>query len=350
MPGNETTQLTPTFIGYLNGTRFSGDMESDVKEIIVENRIDGASSFAITMSDMGRKWTDSKDFADGARVKLMLGYKDAVKDVFEGVITGVSPIFRKNADERVIIRGHDIMHKLHRAQKTQSFSKMTDKEIVNKIASGAGISADVDNLSTSHIFTMQRNQTDYEYLRLMALRCNCRMMVKDGKLAFKPVKDISSDEVIVEWGKTLIEFLPDLDTSRLITGVEVRGWDNAKASAITGTAACSDITKKIGGDSPGGSLVSDNYGEMSTIYIDDNIADKNSAEKAALNILTSNSMSYINATAKVQGNNKIVPGMVVRMKELGDKFSGEYFLTEVVHHFVAEQGYTTRFKCQRNAM
>jgi len=43
-----TTQLPPVFIIYLNDKRFSIDMESDVKEIKIERRIDRSSAFTIT--------------------------------------------------------------------------------------------------------------------------------------------------------------------------------------------------------------------------------------------------------------------------------------------------------------
>jgi phage protein D len=345
---SSTTQLTPTFIVYLNGKRLSSDMESDIKEIVVEKRIDYTSSFAITMADMGRKWTDNANFVEGSKIRIMLGYKDAVQDVIEAVITGISPVFRKNSDERVIIRGSDIMHVLHRGKKTIAFSNMTDKQIVQKIAKDAGIGVDAGDIGATRAFTMQNDMTDYEFLMAMAVRYNCRMVIKKGKMIFKPLEDAFGDEVIAEWGKTLIEFHPHLDSTKLVTEVEVRGWDNIKGNAITGTAGCFSLTNIIGGGIAGGLMVGENFGDMKMIMIDEKIMDAKSAEKAALELLTGNSMSYINATAKVQGNNKINAGMTVKVKEAGRRFSGEYFVTEVSHLFVAEQGYTTRFKCHRN--
>src|SRR5512145_2987222 len=100
-------------------------MESDVLEIVVEKRIDYTSSFSITLSDAGRKWTDNPAFNEGAKIKIMLGYKDAVEDVIDGFITGISPVFRKNSDEKVIIRGNDILHTLHRGKKTRAFTKLS---------------------------------------------------------------------------------------------------------------------------------------------------------------------------------------------------------------------------------
>jgi phage protein D len=350
MSESKPTQLTPVFIIYLNEQRLSVDMESDVKEILVEKRIDQSSTFGITMSDMGQKWTDHPDFIEGAKIKIMLGYKDAVEEVMSGVVTGKSTVFRKNSDERIMIKGHDIIHRLHRGKKTITYANMTDKEIVEKIAGDAGVGVDCEEIGKMQTFAVQTNQTDYEYLLEMGNRYNCKMMTRDGKLIYKPIEDGSREEVIAEWGKTLIEFHPDLDSTRLVTDVEVHGWDIAKKKEVEGAVGFGDIEKTIGEGKAGGVTVLDNYGNTKLIVTDAAINDKNSAEKRAIETITRNSMTYIDATATVQGNNKIDAGMMINIKEVGKIFSGEYFVTEAKHRFIAEQGYTTSFTCIRNAV
>ena len=343
-----TTQLTPVFIIYLNDKRFSIDMESDVKEIKVERRIDRSSTFAITMADMGRKWTDHPEFTEGSKIKIMLGYKDAVEEVMHGEVTGTNPIFRKNSDERVIIRGQDVMHRLHRGKKTITFSNMTDKEIAEKIAADAGMGIECEEMGTVRELAVQSDQTDYEYLTEIGSRYNCRLITKDDKLLFKPIDDSSGEEIIMEWGKTLIEFHPELDSTRLVTETEVIGWDTVKGDGIEGTAGYEDISRTIGEGSVGGATVFDNYGDVKSVIVNREINDKNNAEKRAIESMTRNSMKYITGWGIVQGNNKIDAGMIVHVKEVGIIFSGEYFVTEVKHVFIAEQGYTTRFECERN--
>jgi phage protein D len=344
-----TTQLTPVFIVYLNETRISVEMESDVKEIRVEKRIDQSSSFTLTMSDMGRKWTDHPDFIEGTKIKIMLGYKDAVEEVISGTVTGMKPVFRKNADERIAIIGQDIIHKLHRGKKTITYVNMTDKEIVEKIAAEAGVGIDTEEIGALKEFSVQNDQTDYEYLLEIGNRYNCKLITKDDRVAFRPIEDNSKEEVIAEWGKTLIEFHPELDSARIVTDVEMLGWDKIKGDGIKGEIGFGEITKTIGEGSLGGTTVLDNYGNTKLIVIDEDIQDKNSAEKRAIESITRNSMKYIEAEATVQGNNKIEAGMIVNIKEVGKRFEGEYFVTEVKHRFIAEHGYTTSFKCVRNS-
>ena len=345
---DDNKKLIPVFIVYLNGTRFSAQQEADVKEIVIIDQVDAPSQFVITMSDMGRKWTDNNDFSIGNEIKIMLGYKDDVEDVINGELTGILPSFKKNSDAIVKIKGNNQLQRLTRGKKTRAFAEMKDIDIIKQIATDSGLKDDIEDIGIEHKFTVQRNQTDYDYLMDMAKMYNCKVWAREGTLFFKPMEDNSDEEVIIEWGKTLLEFHPRLDCKDLITEVETRGWDPEKGVAIVGGSLVDEIKLKVGGDQFGGALVKENFGDYKMIYIDDNIIDQNGADRAALDIISVNSMSYINGTGKCQGNYKIKPGMMIELKELSGRFSGKYYVNTVQHRFAANQGFSTSFKVIRN--
>ena len=81
MPSAE--KLTPTFIIYANGKRLESEIESSVKLIRVENRINTISSFSIIFSDPDKKIMDSKELFLGTQMKILLGYKDRVEEIAE---------------------------------------------------------------------------------------------------------------------------------------------------------------------------------------------------------------------------------------------------------------------------
>jgi phage protein D len=344
----DTVKLVPVFIVYLDGTRISAEMESSVKEIEVKSRLDFASSFTLKMSDPGRKWTDHDAFREGTELKIMLGYKDAVEEVITGEITGIMPGYRRNADDELVIKGNTMLHRLDRGRKTRAFANRSDREIVEQIASECGIKAEAGDLAQMNLFEIQRNQTDYEYLKNMALRFNCRIEYNNGVMKFAPFEGGIGDDVILEWGKTLLEFYPEMDSTRLVSRVEVYGWDDKKKKQVCGKANFSDIKTFTGKGVPGNLHASDNFGTLCQVFTDNRIKDPQGAEKRAAALITENSMTYVTAKGKCQGNTKVKPGAMVEMKELGQRFSGGYFVTEVTHSFIAEQGYSTGFICSRN--
>ena len=340
--------LVPTFIIHLNGSRLSAEKEADVKNITIIEKVDAPSSFSLRVSDMNREWADSNDLTVGAEIKITLGYKDEVEELFNGEITKLSPEFKQNSDGVLIINGSNHLHRLLRAKKTRSFTEMTDSDIIKEIASDSGLKDDIEDVGSEHLFTMQRNQTDYDYLMTMTNKYNCKAWAKDKTLFFKKLEKNSGEDIVVEWGKTLLEFYPVIDTINLMTESEVRGWDNEKAEVIIGNSTIDDITIKVGGDDLGAKMVKDNFGEMKNLSVDENIIDQKNADKAALDIITKNSMGYIMSSGKSEGNNKIRAGMIIQINEVGGKFSGKYYVNTVIHVLSTPRGYSTYFNVTRN--
>lgn len=349
MSGSTTTSV-PTFIIKINGSRIPPEKDADVKEIVVTERIDAPSQFSIVVSDLHMAWADSSDMTEGTEVSITMGYKDDVDEIFKGEITGLTPCFKKNQTDTLTIKGYSKLHRLVRAKKTNSFTEMSDSDIVEQIANDAGLSPDIENVGSERLFTMQSNQTDYEYIMEMARKFNYKVWIEDGNLCFKSQIQGSGDSVVLEWGKTLIEFQPELNTIGLVSEVEVRGWDDENVQAITGTATSDSITDLVGGQDSGAKIVNDNFGAAKMAILDTNIIDQNSADQAALDYLTKNSMNYIRATGRCQGNKSIRAGMTIQINDVGGKFSGEYFVYSARHVLSMSQGYSTYFELARNAV
>lgn len=348
MANSNDTKLTPCFIVYVNGTRFSAEQEADVKEIVISDRIDSSSVFTITMSDMKKKWIDYKDFSEGTKVSIWLGYKDAVVEVLEGEITGIYPRFQKNSDSQIIIKGNDYLQRMDRGSKTKSFANMKESDVVKKIIKDAGLEANIPAFGSKKIFTVQNNKSDLDYIQEIAFNNNYIVTISKKKVAFKTLAEMGKKNIIVEWGKTLIEFFPKLDLNPLVSKVEVRGWDNLKGAPVVGKATTDNIKSKIGGSKVGAKKISSMGGEASFVIIDNEVIDQKSAEKLAQSFITNNSMEYIAGKGACQGDNRIIAGSIIEIKELGKKFSGKYLVDGVTHRFIANYGYTTHFEVSRN--
>lgn len=342
-------KLTPAFVIYMNGTRFSADQESSVQEITVMDRIDAPSVFSIRMSNKGGKWTDLADFAEGTKMKIMLGYKDAVETVIEAEITGINPGFRMNASDQLILNGSDGRHKLLRGITTRSFSKMTDAGIIKQIATDCGLQCETDEFGINHDFVMQNAVSDYDYVMRLARTNNCRVSFADGKLVVKKVQANEGGSEITEWGKTLLEFEVKMTTKGLSTEMEVRGWDRKNKKPVTGTAKSPDVTAKVGGDKLGLEKIKKAYGDYKSVVTDSAVCDQKSADALALNLLSEVSMEYITAGGKCQGNCKLKSGSIIEVKEVGNKYSGKYMIYEAQHRFSSTGGYYTFFQLKRNS-
>lgn len=348
--GDDFKNLVPSFIVHINGTRIPPQQEGSVKRIVVNERVDSPATCSLFLSDSTREWTDSEDYSEGSELKITLGYKDDVAEVFCGEITGVNPQFRENSDDLLVVKAKNKLHRLARGKKTCSFSEVTDADIIKEIVSAAQLDDDIDDIGqTQHIFTMQRNQTDYEYISMLARKHGCKIYIKNDTFYFKKADTAEEEEVIIEWGKTLLEFNVQSDTSEQLSSVEVRGWDNENGEAIVGTAELGDIKTPFGGEKTGGALVDEFFDGAKMILIDENVIDQQSADELAKDILNGNSMNYVTGSGKCEGNHKIKVGTIIELKELGGKFSGKYFVNSLKHVFNTNSGFITHFTVSRNA-
>jgi uncharacterized protein len=348
MADESVKKLTPSFVIKANGNRLSVDKEANVKQIIITETIDAPSIFAIYMSDMKKQWADNSDFFVGSEIKISLGYKDDLEELMSGEVTKIELEFEKNSDITFIIKGQNHIHRLKRSVKNRPFTDKEHKDIIKQMASDAGLSSDIGEVGLKSKFATQNNLTDFDYIMDLAQKYNCSVWAKDKKLYVKQPES-GSDDLVLEWGKTLLSFHPVCDSENLATETEIIGWSHEKNEVIKGTAKVSSIKSKIGGENIGSKVVEDNFKAAKAIFKNNVVPDQKSADTLALDFITSNSMKYMTASGKCEGNKKLRAGMNVKINEVGSRFSGKYLVNTAKHVLTVNEGYSTYFEISRNA-
>ncbi|MEQ9552337.1 MAG: VgrG-related protein [Coleofasciculus sp. G3-WIS-01] len=271
--------------------------------------------------------------------------------VLEGEITAMECNFTRDSEAPMIIRGYDISHRLWRGRYNRSFQNMTDTDIVKKIAGEVGITTGkIDetggpygygDINGSNGYVFQENQTNLEFLRERAARNGFEFFVQDGKLNFRKPKVDESLEL--KWLKDVHSFQVRVSSAEQVSEVEVRGWDYSQKLPIVETANRGQVhTKNDYGD---GAKTSTSFkGKPPTpkmILVDQPVFNAPEARTIAQAICDELGGEFVQADAKAEGNPKIRPGRVIKLKDIG-KYSGEYYVTETRHLF-EERVYTTEF-------
>ncbi|WP_028973404.1 phage late control D family protein [Spirochaeta cellobiosiphila] len=339
--------LTPGFIIYINGTRLGVDQESSVKKIVINDRLDGPAGFTVYLSDMNQEWAGFADFGEGNQFSIHLGYKDNIEEVILGDVVSVCGELKKNTTAMTIIKGRNSLHRLKTGLKTKVFSETTITDIISQVASDAGLSVDVDEVGGETLFWVQRNQSDYDMIMSLASQYNCSVWGDGETLYFKQQTE-STEDVVLEWGKTLLEFSCVNDVQQLVTEVEVIGWDSQTGTSVLGTASLDDITQLVGGEELGGHIVEDNFGPRKVVLNDHSAIDQDTADSLAMEYLTRNSFNYVRAHGKCEGDYRIKAGIEIEIVGVGDKFAGTYLVEEVNHILQSQTGYRTSFTLRRN--
>ncbi len=176
-----------------------------------------------------------------------------------------------------------------------------------------------------------------------------KQVFADGTTVY--VKDeisVRSDEVIYEWGKSLISFDVNQNNVKQASEVNYIGWDELKNESFVGKAGMGDLPVKIGGGKSWSDLYKGGGEEYITTHIDSDLLDADEARQLAQGLLQSGSYSFCTAQGKGEGNYKLRPGMRVTVKYVGALFEGEYTAQTVTHRFEKSVGYITEFILKRN--
>lgn len=70
---------------------------------------------------MATAYIDDNLFDLGDRVEIQMGYEQQIKTLIVGEITGLEPEFSQDTTPILVVRGHDLGHRLLRGRHTRSF-------------------------------------------------------------------------------------------------------------------------------------------------------------------------------------------------------------------------------------
>lgn len=340
----------------------SKDLMEDLLKITVEESLHAPAMFTLMIHNSYlttsarpeyQPWRYKELFEIGNKVKIGFvssttqdpNFNQELEEyLIEGEITGIEVSFNEKSEAPIIVRGYDISHRLHRGRHNHSYLKMSDTEIVKDIAKRTGIGINLnrcDNSGQQHEYVFQENQTHMDFLRERAARIGYELYVQDNKLNF--CKPASQSSLQLKWLDDINSFKIRITSAEQVSSVEVRSWDYTQKKAISETATSEKVVTKTGSEL--GSVAIDNFNlkEPSKItVVDQPVSTPQEAQAMAQALCDELGGEFIYADAKSVGNPKIRPGRVVNINGLGDRYSGQYYVTET-RHIYSGRVYHTEF-------
>jgi phage protein D/phage baseplate assembly protein gpV len=335
---SETAQL-PHFEIKLNGSSPPDAMLEAITDTVVETNLHLPAMFFIRLIDPELEYIDSPDLAVGVEVEIKM--EDVV--LINGEITALEPDLAQ-ATPVVQVRGYDRAHRLHRGRHREAYVQMTDSDLASQIAGEVGLSSQVDSTSEVFEYIYQNNLTHWEFLQERAGRIGYDCYVQGEELYFKSMGQARDGTVNLEWGNELTWLRPRLSSSAQVTEVIVRGWDPGAKEAIVGQVtpraeAQPSVGAGLGSDEAESAF--DTNAQM--VIVDRPVYTQGEAESMAQAVADDLGGSYLQAEGEALGNPNLQAGRKVNITGVGERFSGEYFVTRATHSYGTGAGYNVRF-------
>jgi uncharacterized protein len=309
--------------------------DSEIHSLVVDLDIDQPDMCVLTVNNASHRFSNQVGLGDEVEVKIG---GEGGRSIFKGEVGGLEPIYKTGGESRCIVRAFNRMHRLLRGRKSRTFVDMKDSDIAQNIAGDNGLAAEVEATSVVHKHVYQHNQTDLEFLRVLAARNGYEVLVEDKALHFrKPRADRESGVELrindQSAGQLLKQFTPRLSSAGLVKEVEVRSWNPEKKEEIVARASASNssLGRRIAPDNAAA------FGDKITFTVDRPVGSVEEAQKLAEAKLSEILMDYIAGDGLAIGHPELKAGIVVKIivnpDDPEDRFNGKYYVIGASHRY-----------------
>jgi phage baseplate assembly protein gpV len=339
----------------------SNEFKEKLEKVTVEQHAQLPDRFMIRIEDKSGddgKFTimDTDQFKVGEEVEISTKGESLIK----GEITGVQPIFSPEGTASLVVNGYTKDHRLYRGTKTRTYGDanptgagITLENVVNTIVQETdGLTGkDVDTSELSAIkfsYLIQWNQSDMGFLRHLARHIGYVCYVDDKKLCFKKPAP-SSGAVELTWKENLRSFQARMNLSEQVDKAVAKGWDPETKQLVEGTfnTASDGLYPEIGLVKTGDALAKECFGGGAELILSDpTIWTVDEAKGVARGLWREMSGRFMEAEGVAYDTPKIKAGKWVDIKQIGERYSGKYFVSSAVHDFTYK-GLKTTFRTGR---
>ena len=375
----------PDFAVLVEGNEVDRTARNDIRRIQVTANLEDMSSVSLTFNNWDEqtlryKYSESQSgvFAIGNRVEVHLGYGGNLLRVYAGPITSLQATYPESGAPTIAIGSTDSMQKLKNRKAGDSdpvvYRKQADWQIAKKIAGRHQLGVHVDEQGPEHDLVVQKNQSDAAFLMERAKRIDFECFIRpdpntgkdtlhfvrptDGRtagaddqahyfqLAYGPglagePQPAGVEEALIP---NLISFSPSLTLSGQVSSVTVRGWNPRTKDSLVYKATRKDLPPGRGLTGP--AAADQALGGRGETVIDAPVATQEEARELATALLRERSYGFVTATGRIAGLPELTPGDNLDIHGVGTRFSGQYYVLQVVHT-LDTSGFFTEFTGRR---
>jgi phage protein D len=356
-----TPNYSPACRIVVNGVELRGERADDISHIEVVQEPNTLDHLRLTLANDNPDFVYAIEggaqpdlfgiFREGNAIELSLGYGSALEEVFAGEITGIVANFPESEAATIEVHCHSFLHRLIGSALTRTYLKMKDSAIAALVGREAGLRVQARDTMTRHDFVLQYNQTNLEFLLELASRNGFELLVRGKTLFFQNPGDTRAAEVTLTYGGAPDPLLSVWLKEELLGQrgkVTVRAV-NQRGETIVGTAQSGQVDSPPPPAQLGASIARKAFGATEAVVVDRPVASRQDAEALALSIMDGRARSFVTGSGRSLGKPALRAGGVVQLRGLGKKFSGSYYVVQSTHT-LSEDGYTTSFGVQRNAV
>jgi len=351
-PINVAVQALSTRVGMrIDGTDHS-EFDALMVEWLIEERINQPARFELLVQNQGPaglRYDDRRVFEFGKVVEVNSAGGDSL---FKGFVVAISDEFDASTAPRARLVAADRLERLAATRRSRIFTRVSDKDVIQRVASEHGLFADV-NLNTLPVRSSisQFDCSDLDFLRQLAERCNARLRMDDTRLIAERFDNPDPPAAAFTLGHELQSFSVSADLRGQPTSVSVGAWSVATGGPINANATPNPAEFDVPGGDSGAAIRQSAFGSAVFTLASSAAGNGEEATLQARALMATRARGFVSASGRLGTLAAGVhAGSVVTLAGLGSLHSGRYRITALRRRFNPAQGSFTEFEAQRNSI
>jgi len=314
----------------VDGTEISGEFH--VLSVSVSNELNRIPSAIIHLRDGdAAKSTfavsNSDHFIPGKNIEIQMGYRSQNQSVFKGIVIKHGIKIRKDGS-LLTVECRDKAVRMSSAVKSRYFAERKDSDIMEEILSSYQLQKEVSATKPDLKELTQYDCTDWDFLLCRAEANGQVVIVRDGKVTVTPPATGTEPVVSVRFGATLMELDAEIDARKQSKGITASSWSATGQDVLQ--AEAKEPPKGGAGNLSPAKLADVIGGPAREIRHGGKLTQPELQAWADATLLRER-LAKVRGRAKFQGFAGVVPGKVIELSGIGERFAGKVYVSGVRH-------------------
>lgn len=330
---NSTVVDTPGFEIFSGGTQLNDNFA--VRSVVVSKSVNRISTARLILEDGSIANQDfpasnSDELLPGAEIEIKMGYRSNYETVFKGIIIKHGIKTRQDERSELTLELKDSAIKMTIGRKNKYFKDLADSDIIDEILDQYGLDKDVESTSATHAEMVQYYCTDWDFIVSRAEANGMLVLVNDGTITVQP-PDLSQSAILnLSYGHNIYEFDAEIDARDQHNVVESNAWDFSQQEMISSEASDPGIPEQ---GNISNSDLADVIGLESLPFKHGGRVNNEELQSWADARLLRSKLAKVRGRIRITGFNGIVPGNIVELEGMGERFNGTAFVSSVGHYY-----------------
>ncbi len=279
-------------------------------------------------------------FAPGAEVQIRAGGSNRADLLFHGVIVRQALKVRAGTSPQLHVECRHAAFRMTLQRRNRNHFDCRDSEVIEDLVGAAQLPCDVEATTVQHAQLVQCDASDWDFVVVRAAANGQAVVTRDDRLVVMAPSASADPVVALQYGATLIELDAELDARLQVESVATVRWDAADQSVALEDAQAPGFAGP-GNLAPGDLADAIESGPLTLHH---QLTGAEEARMLAQAHWRARQVDKVRGRLYCDGLGQVRPGDVVDVQGIGERFSGQVWISGVLHEMDLARGWKTHLQ------